>query len=70
MKQRRIHDGIAGAVITVGVVLGYAVSPVWLLVPGLLGVTLLQSAFSGFCPVYFLLERAGIRESKQPVLSE
>ncbi len=70
MKQRRIHDGIAGAVITAGVVLGYAVSPVWLLVPGLLGVILLQSAFSGFCPVYFLLERAGIRESKQPVLSE
>ncbi len=55
--KRRIHDGIAGAVMTAGVGLGYWVDPLWLLVPGVLGVTLLQSAFTGFCPVYFLLER-------------
>ncbi len=55
--KRRIHDGIAGAVMTAGVGLGYWVDPLWLLVPGVLGVTLLQSAFTGFCPVYFLLEK-------------
>ena len=70
MKQRRIHDGIAGAVITAGVLLGYSVSPVWLIVPALLGVTLLQSAFSGFCPVYFLLERMGVRESNRMVSAD
>lgn len=60
-KKRRIHDGIAGAVITAGVLLGYYVSPLWLLVPGVLGVTLVQSAFTGFCPVYYTLDRVGIR---------
>ncbi len=55
--KRRIHDGIAGAVMTAGVGLGYWGDPLWLLVPGVLGVTLLQSAFTGFCPVYFLLEK-------------
>lgn len=58
-QKRRIHDGIAGGVITIGVLLGYYVSPVWLLVPGVLGVTLLQSAFTGFCPVYFTLDKVG-----------
>ncbi len=55
--KRRIHDGIAGAVIALGVALGYWVDPLWLLVPGLLGITLLQSGFTGFCPVYFVLDR-------------
>lgn len=57
MKRRRIHDGVAGALITAGVVLGFYVSPLWLLLPGLLGVTLLQSGFTGFCPVYYVLDR-------------
>ena len=61
-KKRRIHDGIAGAVITVGVLLAYYVSPVWLLVPGVLGVALVQSAFTGFCPVYYTLDKVGTQD--------
>jgi len=56
-KKRRIHDGIAGAVVTVGVILGYFSSPLWFLLPGLLGVVLIQSAFTGFCPVYYVLDK-------------
>ena len=56
-KKRRIHDGIAGGVIATGVALGYWGSPLWLLVPGILGLILLQSAFTGFCPVYFILDK-------------
>lgn len=55
--KRRIHDGIVGAVIAAGVGLGYLVDPVWLLVPGLLGLTLLQSGLTGFCPLYFILDK-------------
>ena len=55
--KRRIHDGIAGAVVTIWVALGQWSNPLWLLVPGLLGVMLVQSAFTGFCPVYFILDR-------------
>lgn len=57
MNKRRIHDGIAGAVIAVGTALGHYVDPMWLLVPGILGLTLLQSAFTGFCPVYYSLDK-------------
>ena len=42
---------------TLGVALGYYHDPLWLLVPGFLGVTLLLSGFTGFCPVYFILDR-------------
>ena len=61
-KKRRLHDGIVGAVITLGVILGYYSSPLWLLLPGAIGVTLIQSAFSGFCPVYFTLDKIGIKD--------
>ncbi len=57
MNKRKVHDGIAGAVITLGVALGYFVHPLWLLVPAVLGLTLLQSAFTGFCPVYYTLDK-------------
>jgi hypothetical protein len=56
-RKRQLHDGIAGALITAGVALGYYVNPGWLLLPGILGVTLLQSGFTGFCPVYYILDR-------------
>ena len=57
--KRRIHDGIAGAIVAIGVALGYFGHPLWLWVPALLGLTLLQSAFTGFCPVYYALDRIG-----------
>jgi hypothetical protein len=57
MTKRRIHDGIAGALIAAGVLLGYFANPLWLWLPGILGVVLFQSAFSGFCPVYYVLDR-------------
>lgn len=62
--KRRIHDGIAGAVIALGTALGYYVDPLWLLVPGILGATLLQSGFTGFCPVYFILDRTCSTETQ------
>lgn len=55
--KRRIHDGIAGALITAGVGLGVYAHPLWLVLPGVLGITLLQSGFTGFCPVYYVLDR-------------
>ncbi len=60
--KRRIHDGIAGAVIVAGVALGHWVHPYWLWVPGLLGLTLLQSGFTGFCPLYCILDRTCAEE--------
>ena len=61
-KKRRIHDGIAGALIAGGVWLGFYFNPLWLLVPAILGITLVQSAFTGFCPVYFVLDKMGVQD--------
>jgi len=55
--KRRIHDAIVGVVVTAGVALGHYVDPLWLLVPGAIGVTLIQSGITGFCPVYFILDK-------------
>jgi hypothetical protein len=60
--KRRIHDGISGAVIEVGADFGHWIDPMWLLFVGLLGVTVLQSVFNGFCPVYFALDEAKVEE--------
>lgn len=62
--KRRIHDGIVGAVIILGVDLVYGLHPAWLLVPGAIGVTLIQSTFTGFCPVYFLLDKTCAPETE------
>lgn len=65
-RQRRIHDGIVGILVTAGTALAYWVSPYWLAVPGAVGLLLIQSAFTGFCPVYFTLEMLGIGKTPQP----
>ncbi len=56
-QKRRIHDAIVGIVVTAGVALGHYVSAHWLLLPAVIGVTLIQSGITGFCPVYFVLNR-------------
>ena len=65
-SNTRIHDGLAGALVTLGVLLGYFAHPAWLLLPAVLGVVLLQSAFTGFCPVYFTLGKLGNRGRQAP----
>lgn len=59
-RQRRIHDGIVGLLVTAGAALAYWVHPLWWILPGAVGLLLIQSAFSGFCPVYFTLELLGV----------
>lgn len=58
--RRRVHDGIVGIVVTAGTALGYWVAPAWLLLPGIVGVLLIQSWVTGFCPVYWTLDRLGM----------
>lgn len=57
MNNRKIHDGIVGIVIFISVALGYYFDPLWLLIPAVLGLVLFQSAFSGFCPLYYTLDK-------------
>ncbi|MDO8543046.1 MAG: DUF2892 domain-containing protein [Opitutaceae bacterium] len=58
MKTKiRIHDGIVGAIILTSVVLGLAINPQWLYIAGVIGALMTSSTFTGFCPVYFVLNK-------------
>jgi hypothetical protein len=47
--------------ILASLVLSQIGSPYWLLLTALVGLYLLQSAFTGFCPLAILLKRLGVR---------
>jgi hypothetical protein len=63
MTVDRIVFAVAGALVLLGVVLGLTVSPWFLAIAGFVGVNLLQSAFTGFCPLATILRKAGMPES-------
>ncbi len=56
-NKRQLHDGIVGVIVTLGVFLGAVASPAWLFLPGIVGILLIQSYFTGFCPVYYALDK-------------
>ncbi|WP_426663896.1 YgaP family membrane protein [Rhodanobacter aciditrophus] len=60
MNIDRIVLAFAGDVVLAGLALGYFVSPWWFLLVLAAGVDLLQSAFTGFCPLARLLARLGV----------
>ena len=49
---------LAGTLVLVSVVLAVLVSPWWLLLATFVGLNLLQSSFTGFCPAERVLARA------------
>ncbi|TAL88226.1 MAG: DUF2892 domain-containing protein [Candidimonas sp.] len=61
MNIDRIVLAFAGSVVLVSVALGYFVSPWWLLLTTFVGANLLQSAFTGFCPLAKMLRAFGVR---------
>jgi hypothetical protein len=53
---------IAGAFVLISVALGHFVSPYFLLFTAFVGLNLLQSAFTKWCPMISILRKAGVRE--------
>jgi hypothetical protein len=52
---------IAGTFVLGSLTLGYWVSPYWFLFTGFVGLNLLQSAFTNWCPMITILRRAGVK---------
>lgn len=50
----------AGIVVLLSALLAWLVSPVWLLLTAFVGLNLVQSAFTGFCPLAIILKKMGI----------
>ncbi len=56
MKMEHYIRAIAGSVILITLILSQVHSPYWLLFTAFVGVNLLQSAFTRFCPMENILE--------------
>lgn len=61
MNLDRAVMRFAGAVILLSLLLSVVHSRYWLWLTAFAGFNLIQSSFTGFCPVVFLFKRLGIR---------
>ena len=62
--KTRIHDGIVGSLVLTGTLLGLTQGAAWLYATGALAGLMISSMFTGFCPVYFALDR--LMQDDQP----
>jgi len=61
MSIEKMIRVIAGIFILVSVLLAIWVSPWWLIWTTLIGVNLVQSAFTGWCPAEIILKKFGVK---------
>ena len=61
MNVERALRGIAGFFVLVSALLAHYHSPYWLFFTGFVGLNLLQSAFTNWCPMMDILKRLGVK---------
>lgn len=61
MTIDRAVMAFAGCMILVSLALSQISSPYWLWLTAFVGLNLLQSAFTGFCPAAMVLKRLGLQ---------
>ena len=61
MNLDRAVLAFAGVMTLLSVVLTHLVSPWFLLLTAFIGLNLLQSAFTGFCPLATILKKVGVK---------
>ena len=62
MNIDRAVFAFAGIMVLISLALGLLVSPYWFYLTGFVGLNLLQSAFTGFCPAAMIFKKFGLRE--------
>jgi hypothetical protein len=60
MKIENAIRILAGTLVLASLALAYFVSHWWLLLAAFVGVNLIQSAFTGFCPAAMILKKLGV----------
>jgi hypothetical protein len=69
MKTKtKIHDGIVGAIYLISIVLSVLVNIQWLYLAGAVAVLQILSPLTGFCPVYYTLNK--FMSEKEPAAAE
>ncbi len=62
VMMNRMLRGIAGSFILISLILAVLIDPRWLLFTAFVGLNLLQSAFTDWCPMIWILEKFGIKK--------
>lgn len=60
MKMELIIRILAGLMVLLSLALSQLISPWWLLLAAFVGVNLIQSSFTGFCPAEMILRKFGV----------
>jgi hypothetical protein len=61
MNRERLLRAIAGVFVLGSVLLAYYHSPYWLFFTAFVGLNLLQSAFTNWCPMMTILQKLGVK---------
>ena len=61
MSVDRIVLAVAGSFILISLLLAHFHSELWLWFTAFVGFNLLQSAFTGFCPMAIILKKLGVK---------
>lgn len=62
MCKERVVFFTAGTLVLAGLLLGYLVSPWWLLLSAFVGVNMFQAAVTGFCPLIRILNALKVEQ--------
>lgn len=60
MKMEKAIRVLAGTMVLISISLAYWVTLKWLLLTAFVGVNLIQSAFTGFCPAEIIFRKLGV----------
>jgi hypothetical protein len=66
MSLEQAVTAFAGVMILISVALTQLVSPWWWLLTVFVGLNLLQSAFTGFCPAAMMMRKLGVGSGVAP----
>ena len=64
MNLDRIVLRIAGSMVLLSLLLSQLHHPAWLFLTAFVGANLLQSSFTGFCPLVYVLKPLGVKPGK------
>jgi hypothetical protein len=62
MSVDRALRGIAGFFIVLSLALGHWANPLWYLFTAFVGLNLLQSSLTNWCPMMWILRKAGLQQ--------
>jgi len=66
MSLERAVMAFAGTMVLVSLALTYFLSPWWMLLTAFVGVNLIQSSFTGFCPAAMVMRALGVGRGATP----